>query len=344
MIDGLTLQVPEGEICGFLGGNGSGKTTTIRMLCGLLRPDGGGGTCLGLDLLRDAARIRLQIGYMTQRFSFYGDLTVAENLEFVARLYADPRPSARPSPRCWSASAWPIAPTSSPQELSGGWKQRMALAACVLHRPRLLLLDEPTAGVDAKARREFWDMIHEMAADGMTVLVSTHYMDEAERCQRVVYLAGGRLVVQGTRGRGGAGRASGDVRGDRRRASNRRCAGCAACRAWRPPPCSAARCASPAWTASRCAPRSTASAMTQLHWQEVEPRLDDVFIHMLNQQDDRGMSGFSFARLFAMLRKEWLQMRRDRATSALTVMLPLIQLFLFGYRDQRQPAPPADRR
>ena len=216
VIDGLTLQVPEGEICGFLGGNGSGKTTTIRMLCGLLRPDGGSGTCLGLDLLRDAPRIRLQIGYMTQRFSFYDDLTVAENLEFVARLY-EIRDRRRAIAEVLERIGLADRADQLAQELSGGWKQRLALAACVLHRPRLLLLDEPTAGVDAKARREFWDMIHEMAADGMTVLVSTHYMDEAERCQRVVYLAGGRLVVQGTRGRGGACRPSGHVRGDRRR-------------------------------------------------------------------------------------------------------------------------------
>ena len=163
MIDGLTLQVPEGEICGFLGGNGSGKTTTIRMLCGLLRPDGGGGTCLGLDLLRDARAIRLQIGYMTQRFSFYGDLTVAENLDFVARLYQIPRPPAGDRRRAGAHRPCRSRRPACAQELSGGWKQRMALAACVLHRPRLLLLDEPTAGVDAKARREFWDMIHEMS-------------------------------------------------------------------------------------------------------------------------------------------------------------------------------------
>ena len=250
VIDGLTLQVPEGEICGFLGGNGSGKTTTIRMLCGLLRPDGGGGTCLGLDLLRDAPRIRLQIGYMTQRFSFYGDLTVAENLEFVARLY-EIRDRRRVIAEVLERIGLADRADQLAQELSGGWKQRMALAACVLHRPRLLLLDEPTAGVDAKARREFWDMIHEMAADGMTVLVSTHYMDEAERCQRVVYLAGGRLVVQGTRGRGRACRAIWSRSRRPATASSRRRAGCAASPAWRPRRCSAARCASPAWTARR---------------------------------------------------------------------------------------------
>ena len=197
VVDGLDMQVPEGEICGFLGGNGSGKTTTIRLLCGLLKPDAGGGACLGLDLIRQSAEIRLQVGYMTQRFSLYGDLTVAENLEFVAQLYGVPdreRAIADVLERMSLADrAGQLA-----QELSGGWKQRLALAACILHRPRLLLLDEPTAGVDAKARREFWDLINDMTAENMTVLVSTHYMDEAERCTRVVYLSGGRLIVQGT--------------------------------------------------------------------------------------------------------------------------------------------------
>ena len=197
VIDGLTLQVPEGEICGFLGGNGSGKTTTIRMLCGLLRPDSGGGTCLGMDLLRDAARIRLQIGYMTQRFSFYGDLTVVENLEFVARLY-----QIRDYRRVISGVLERIGLTDRAdqlaQALSGGWKQRMALAACMLHSPMLLLLDEPTAGVDPKARRDFWDELQGLAARGISVLVSTHYMDEASRCHKLAYIAYGRLLAQGT--------------------------------------------------------------------------------------------------------------------------------------------------
>ena len=197
VINGLTLQVPEGEICGFLGGNGSGKTTTIRMLCGLLRPDGGGGTCLGMDLLRDAARIRLQIGYMTQRFSFYGDLTVVENLEFVARLY-----QIRDYRRVISGVLERIGLTDRAdqlaQALSGGWKQRMALAACMLHSPMLLLLDEPTAGVDPKARRDFWDELQGLAARGISVLVSTHYMDEASRCHKLAYIAYGRLLAQGT--------------------------------------------------------------------------------------------------------------------------------------------------
>lgn len=197
VVDGLTLAVKSGEICGFLGANGSGKTTTIRMLCGLVRPDGGGGTCLGLDILRDAPRIRLQVGYMTQRFSFYEDLTVAENLDFVAAVYdiANRRAAVQ---AIMDRMGLTDRANQLAGQLSGGWKQRLALTACVLHKPKLLLLDEPTAGVDAKARRDFWDLIHDMAADGLTVLVSTHYMDEAERCARIVYLSDGRLVVQGT--------------------------------------------------------------------------------------------------------------------------------------------------
>jgi ABC-type multidrug transport system ATPase subunit len=192
----LSLAVPQGEICGFLGGNGSGKTTTIRLLCGLLTPDAGQGTCLGFDIMREADQVRRAVGYMTQKFSFYGDLTVAENLDFVARVYAiaDRRQAVR---AVMDRMELANRRDQLAQELSGGWKQRLALAACVLHQPRLLLLDEPTAGVDAKARRAFWDLIADMAASGMTVLVSTHYMDEAERCHRVVYLSGGRLIVQG---------------------------------------------------------------------------------------------------------------------------------------------------
>jgi ABC-type multidrug transport system ATPase subunit len=197
VVDGLTLAVNAGEICGFLGANGSGKTTTIRMLCGLVKPDGGGGTCLGLDIVREAPRIRLQVGYMTQRFSFYEDLTVMENLDFVAAVYDldDRRAAVR---AIIDRMGLADRADQLAGQLSGGWKQRLALAACVLHKPKLLLLDEPTAGVDAKARREFWDLIHDMAADGLTVLVSTHYMDEAERCARIVYLSDGKLVVQGT--------------------------------------------------------------------------------------------------------------------------------------------------
>jgi ABC-type multidrug transport system ATPase subunit len=197
VVDGLSLQVSRGEICGFLGANGSGKTTTIRMLCGLLVPDSGEGSCLGLDIRRQAAQIRRQTGYMTQKFSYYEDLTVRENLELVAGVYEMDDAEAAVE-AIIARMGLAIYERQLAGQLSGGWKQRLALAACVLHRPRLLLLDEPTAGVDAKARREFWDLIHDMAGEGLTVLVSTHYMDEAERCNRIVYLADGRIVVQGS--------------------------------------------------------------------------------------------------------------------------------------------------
>jgi len=197
VVQGLDLRVARGQICGFLGANGSGKTTTLRMLCGLLTPDAGEGTCLGLDVRKDAPRIRRRVGYMTQRFSFYEDLTVQENLDFVARLYELPDRERRIDAVLQRAGLTDRR-TQLVGELSGGWKQRLALAACVLHEPELLLLDEPTAGVDPKARREFWDLIHVLATEGITVLVSTHYMDEAERCHRIVYLSGGKLVVDGS--------------------------------------------------------------------------------------------------------------------------------------------------
>ena len=193
----LSMQVKRGTIYGFLGPNGSGKTTTIRMLCGLLTPDGGDGTCLGYDILTQTDMIKRQVGYMTQRFSLYQDLSVRENLEFVARIYGieNPRAAAR-------AAIERLGLTGREEqiagELSGGWKQRLALGACTLPAPQLLLLDEPTAGVDPKARREFWNEIHALAAHGLTVLVSTHYMDEAERCHEIAYLAYGELLVHGT--------------------------------------------------------------------------------------------------------------------------------------------------
>ena len=197
VVDHIDLTVRQGEIVGFLGPNGSGKTTTIRMICGLLRPDEGSGTCLGYDILTEADRIKLQVGYMTQRFSLYEDLTIAENLDFVARLYAL-RPRARFVSDTLARLGLGDRKDQLAGTLSGGWKQRLALAASVMHQPKLLLLDEPTAGVDPKARREFWDEIHELAADGLTVLVSTHYMDEAERCHRIVYVAYGKVVARGT--------------------------------------------------------------------------------------------------------------------------------------------------
>ena len=197
VVDHVSMRVGRGEIVGFLGPNGSGKTTTIRMMCGLLTPDEGEGTVLGFDLKRDSRRIRREVGYMTQRFSFYEDLTIAENLEFVARLY-EVRPVEAHVARTLDELGLSSRRGQLAGTLSGGWKQRLALAACVMHKPRLLLLDEPTAGVDPKARRDFWDEIHRLAADGLTVLVSTHYMDEAERCHRISYIAYGRMLASGT--------------------------------------------------------------------------------------------------------------------------------------------------
>ena len=193
----LSMQVKRGQIYGFLGPNGSGKTTTIRMLCGLLTPDEGTGTCLGYDIRTETDLIKRQVGYMTQRFSLYQDLSVLENLEFVARVYGieSPRAAARAAVKRLGLTGREAQLAS---ELSGGWKQRLALGACTLPSPQLLLLDEPTAGVDPKARREFWNEIHALAADGLTVLVSTHYMDEAERCHEIAYIAYGELLARGT--------------------------------------------------------------------------------------------------------------------------------------------------
>ena len=193
----LSMRVKRGTIYGFLGPNGSGKTTTIRMLCGLLRPDAGHGTCLGYDILTESDEIKLHVGYMTQRFSLYQDLSVRENLEFVARLYGvrDPAAAARAIIAHLGLQG---REEQLAGELSGGWKQRLALGACTLPNPDLLLLDEPTAGVDPKARRDFWNEIHGLAAAGLTVLVSTHYMDEAERCHEIAYIAYGVLLAHGT--------------------------------------------------------------------------------------------------------------------------------------------------
>ena len=197
VVDDLSIQVRRGEICGFLGPNGSGKTTTIRMLCGLLEPDAGEGTCLGHDIRRESRAIKLRVGYMTQRFGLYDDLSIEENLDFVARAYGMPDRrgvvTATLERLGLEARRTQLAGT-----LSGGWKQRLALAACMLHEPDLLLLDEPTAGVDPKARRDFWQQIHALAAEGLTVLVSTHYMDEAERCHRLAYISYGKLLAAGT--------------------------------------------------------------------------------------------------------------------------------------------------
>jgi ABC-2 type transport system ATP-binding protein len=197
VVKGIDLQVRTGEIHGFLGPNGSGKTTFIRMLCGLLRPDAGSGTCLGHDVIKDSDVVRTQVGYMTQRFSLYEDLSICENLDFVARMYAI-RNRRQAVDRSIEQLGLAQRRNQLAGELSGGWKQRLALAACMIHDPKLLLLDEPTAGVDPKARRDFWDHIHQLAAKGLTVLITTHYMDEAERCHRLAYIADGVLLTCGT--------------------------------------------------------------------------------------------------------------------------------------------------
>jgi ABC-2 type transport system ATP-binding protein len=283
VVDGLTLQVAKGEICGFIGANGSGKTTTIRMLCGLLVPDGGAGTCLGFDILRQSGAIRREVGYMTQRFSFYDDLTVFENLDLVASVYE--MPNARAAVEAIiSRMGLEEFRNRLAGQLSGGWKQRLALAACILHQPRLLLLDEPTAGVDAKARREFWDYIHDMAGEGLTVLVSTHYMDEAERCNRIVYLAQGRIVVQG--GPDDVARRSGLItfegtgeRVDEAARELRRTPGVAAAAVF-------GRTLHVAGTDRAALERAIAATdHGALAWHEVEPRLEDVFIHMLSVRE-----------------------------------------------------------
>lgn len=197
VVNDLSLQVARGEILGFLGPNGSGKTTSIRMMCGLLTPDSGQGTCLGFDILKESDEIKRRVGYMTQRFSYWDDLSIRENLDFVARVYgmANRREAVD---RTLEGLGLATRSAQLAGALSGGWKQRLALAACLLHEPELLLLDEPTAGVDPKARRDFWEQLHQLASRGISVLVSTHYMDEAERCHKLAYIAYGKLLAQGT--------------------------------------------------------------------------------------------------------------------------------------------------
>jgi ABC-2 type transport system ATP-binding protein len=284
VVQDVSIQLAEGRICGFLGPNGSGKTTTLRMLCGLLTPDSGEGTCLGFDILTEADEIKRRTGYMTQRFSLYEDLTIAENLEFTARVYGLDRRRERVD-QAIGRLGLDNRRDQLAGSLSGGWKQRLALASATLHEPKLLLLDEPTAGVDPKARRDFWDEIHELAGQGLTVLVSTHYMDEAERCHEIAYISYGKLIARGTaeevvagsrlvtfHGEGpDVGRlahelhdrpgvdtvapfgAAVHVSGTDRRALE------AAIAPWRKPP---------------------------YRWEEVEPTLEDVFIKLMGQAED----------------------------------------------------------
>jgi len=284
VVDGLSLQVAKGEICGFLGANGSGKTTTIRMLCGLLTADSGRGTCLGFDIMRQASSIRRHVGYMTQKFSFYDDLTVFENLDLVASVYEMSRPREAVH-HIMDRMGLADRRDQLAAQLSGGWKQRLALAACILHEPQLLLLDEPTAGVDAKARREFWDLIHDMAGEGLTVLASTHYMDEAERCNRIVYLASGRIVVQG--GADEVSHASGLITFEATGAGVD-----AAARSLRRMP--GVEAAAVFGRALHVAGTDRTALENAIHradygalsWHEVEPRLEDVFIHMLSMKGE----------------------------------------------------------
>jgi len=282
-VNGVSLQVARGRICGFLGPNGSGKTTTIRMLCGLLTPDAGQGRCLGLDIIREADEIKRQAGYMTQRFGLYEDLSIRQNLDFIARLFEVPERK-----QVVDATLQRMGLAQRQKQLagalSGGWKQRLALAACLLHRPGLLLLDEPTAGVDPKARREFWDQIHHLAAEGVTVLVSTHYMDEAERCHELVYIAEGVVLARGTQEQiiDGSGLCVWTVEG----------AGLAALAdELKPLPgvLSVAAFGSALHVAGRDATRLNASLAPYLergalHWLRAEPNLEDVFINLLTHE------------------------------------------------------------
>jgi ABC-2 type transport system ATP-binding protein len=285
VVHDLSMQVKRGTIYGFLGPNGSGKTTTIRMLCGLLTPDRGEGRCLGYDIRRDADKIKRQVGYMTQRFSLYQDLSVRENLEFVARLYGVSEPK-----RAASDMIGRLGLNGREQqlagELSGGWKQRLALGACTLPNPKLLLLDEPTAGVDPKARRDFWNEIHALAADGLTVLVSTHYMDEAERCHEIAYIAYGHLLAHGTVEEVIATSALSTytVTGDRIHTLQDQLTG-------QP----GIDMVAPFGTSLHVSGRDKAALDTTiapwrddtgLHWQQSEPSLEDVFIELMTRSRD----------------------------------------------------------
>ena len=285
VVKNLSMRVRRGQIYGFLGPNGSGKTTTIRMLCGLLTPDSGEGTCLGYNILTESRKIKRHVGYMTQRFSLYQDLSIRENLEFVARVFGlrDPAGAARASiDRLGLAGR----ETQLAAELSGGWKQRLALGACILPSPDLLLLDEPTAGVDPKARREFWNEIHALAADGLTVLVSTHYMDEAERCHEIAYIAYGELLARGTVDEvvAGAGLTTWRVTGDELQALSIKLAATPGVDMVAPFGASLHVGGRDAAALERAIAPYRADAT--LHWTRDEPSLEDVFIDLMTRAKD----------------------------------------------------------
>jgi len=286
VVDHVDLTVMPGRICGFLGPNGSGKTTTLRMICGLLIPDAGEGEVLGLDLSTKRRAIKHQIGYMTQKFGLFSDLSIAENLEFIARVYRLDRRRERVAETLEKLGLTSRADQLA-GKLSGGWKQRLALAAAVMHEPKILLLDEPTAGVDPQARREFWDQIHGLAAEGMTVLVSTHYMDEAERCHEIAYIAYGVMLARGTIGEVIAGSGLSALQGegpgaDRLAAEIEQRPGVAM--------------AAPFGTSLHvCGPDPAALRAAVQPWADrirftpAEPSLEDVFIHLMRGATDNSV-------------------------------------------------------
>ena len=285
VVDRFSLALGEGRICGFLGPIGSGKTTTLRMICGLLTPDAGGGTCLGHDLVREREAIKRQTGYMTQHFGLYAELTIRENLDFVARVHGLDRRRERVD-RALEQLGLAARQKQLAGSLSGGWKQQLSLAAAVLHEPRLLLLDEPTAGVDPKARRAFWDEIHGHAAQGMTVLVSTHYMDEAERCHEIAYIAYGELMARGTtsdvvRDSGLHAFVASGNGADRLASRLREAPGVSAAAAFG----TALHVCGPERDRllAAIAPFRVDGAIV---WQEAEPTLEDIFIHLMGKARD----------------------------------------------------------
>ena len=284
VVQDVALQLGAGRICGFLGPNGSGKTTTLRMLCGLLTPDSGEGTALGFDIQTQRGEIKQRTGYMTQRFSLYEDLTIAENLEFTARVHGLDRRGERVAAALERLGLLERRGQLA-GALSGGWKQRLALASATLHEPQLLLLDEPTAGVDPKARRTFWDEIHALSAQGLTVLVSTHYMDEAERCHEIAYISYGRLIARGTAQEVVAGSGLVTFRGEGP-GIDRLAAEIAA-----KPGVDAAAPFGAAVQASGTDRAALEAAIAPwrrapFRWTEVEPTLEDVFIQLMGRAQD----------------------------------------------------------